>query len=986
MLEDKNRFVHLINRFVHYRIVIYQYLCARLFQILTNVYQNLTKKRNCIMMKKSFFAFVAMIGLAASLSSCQDWGLMDPEPGTDVYPTRQKLETYSFNESANLKEMAYVKSFDEGVAIVQDDSLYNQSLHLKGALVQLTNPLTAVKLQNGAGFTFWLRAPKGQENTHMLSLADGTSLLPATGIQGLEDGYQHFVGVQVKKTGFNIYIDGAAVVATNDSENEALIAAINSATEITFGSPNDEFWIDDVTFFRNQMTEKDMARPNIKKGDVKLPDPVYFNDFNSGAGDAEIIGGGSFRNDDTPGFKKVFQNVTGGKRQNYLLLPSHVLSHSADTKKMTIGVWVNAANAGASSDYMWAPLFMAYAAAPNNGENTFPMFACQYRGVLQVNNNGWTDYTDVQNVEGANKLYHDATDWLADKQWHYYTVVFNEENAKVYFDGKVVNEWQMDGTTNTQMGLFTNGADLKYVCLGGNQAWNWGDNDPGFAFDDIAIYNDALSGSQIEKIIADKPTGGSGGGISLPSPVFFSDFSNTSGLTIVGGGSFTKDSNKYFGDVFQNVTGGMRQNYLLLPEDALSHSTESNQMSIGVWVNAANAGASADYMWAPLFTAYGAAPNNGENTFPMFACQYRGVLQVNNDGWTDYTDQQNLAGANILYHNETDWLADKEWHYYTAVFDGENARVYFDGVLKNEWQMDGTTNTQMGLFRKGADLKYICLGGNQAWNWGDNDPGFAFDDIAIYDVALSPTDIQNIMTVKMGGGVSGPTPYYRNTFDNTSDLQIIGGGSFATDPVHGKIFQNITGGMRQNYLLLPEDLLTHSAESEQLSISVWVNAAKAGASSDYMWAPLLMAYGAAPANGENTFPMFACQYRGVLQVNNDGWTDYTDAQNVAGSNTLYHNETDWLADKEWHLYTVVFNDENAKVYFDGVLKNEWQMDGTTNTQKGLFRKGGDLKYICLGGNQAWNWGDNDPGFAFDDIQFFDFALKEADIQAILKQY
>ena len=34
--EDKNRFVHLINRFVHHRIIIYQYLCARLFQILTN--------------------------------------------------------------------------------------------------------------------------------------------------------------------------------------------------------------------------------------------------------------------------------------------------------------------------------------------------------------------------------------------------------------------------------------------------------------------------------------------------------------------------------------------------------------------------------------------------------------------------------------------------------------------------------------------------------------------------------------------------------------------------------------------------------------------------------------------------------------------------------------------------------------------------------------------------------------------------------------
>jgi hypothetical protein len=45
---------------------------------------------------------------------------------------------------------------------------------------------------------------------------------------------------------------------------------------------------------------------------------------------------------------------------------------------------------------------------------------------------------------------------------------------------------------------------LKYVCLGGNQAWNWGDNDPGFAFDDVAIYNVALTVDQIKLIISKK--------------------------------------------------------------------------------------------------------------------------------------------------------------------------------------------------------------------------------------------------------------------------------------------------------------------------------------------------------------------------------------------------------------------------------------------------------------------------------------------------
>lgn len=61
--------------------------------------------------KKSFMAFVGMIGLLASLASCSDWGQMDPAAGTDVYPTREKLSTLNFNESTSLEELGYVQSY-----------------------------------------------------------------------------------------------------------------------------------------------------------------------------------------------------------------------------------------------------------------------------------------------------------------------------------------------------------------------------------------------------------------------------------------------------------------------------------------------------------------------------------------------------------------------------------------------------------------------------------------------------------------------------------------------------------------------------------------------------------------------------------------------------------------------------------------------------------------------------------------------------------
>lgn len=230
------------------------------------------------------------------------------------------------------------------------------------------------------------------------------------------------------------------------------------------------------------------------------------------------------------------------------------------------------------------------------------------------------------------------------------------------------------------------------------------------------------------------------------------------GEKAVGNGKFTQaeeGSNEYFQDWYSNDGSAKRASYCLLPEDVLAHSAKTEALTIGVWVRAQAEAASTNYMWAPLFTAYGDAPTADGNTWPMLAFQYRGVLQVNCAGWSNYVDAQNIAGTNTLYHGDADPLADKYWHYYTAVFNGENAKVYIDGVLKNEWDAskdyvdensaNQTETTQKGLFSNGADLKYVCLGGNQAWNWNDNDAPFDFARMFIKNKALSAGEIATLM-------------------------------------------------------------------------------------------------------------------------------------------------------------------------------------------------------------------------------------------------
>src|SRR5574344_304475 len=237
---------------------------------------------------------------------------------------------------------------------------------------------------------------------------------------------------------------------------------------------------------------------------------TYQNDFSSSKqSELTIHGGGSFVTTDAT-FKNVFQNVnTSQQRTNYLLINEAVLGHSTETKELTIVFSTNRRTETTSTNYSWAPLFMAYGTEPASTGNTWPMLALQYRLVAQVNCNGWSDFTDALNDAKANTLYQNSLDWLADGAWHYFTAVFTTTTCKIYVDGELKNSWTMDGTSDGQVisGLFSNGADLKYICLGGNQAWDWKDNDAAFKYARLYVSNKAKTADEIKTIIAaDKTT------------------------------------------------------------------------------------------------------------------------------------------------------------------------------------------------------------------------------------------------------------------------------------------------------------------------------------------------------------------------------------------------------------------------------------------------------------------------------------------------
>lgn len=202
------------------------------------------------------------------------------------------------------------------------------------------------------------------------------------------------------------------------------------------------------------------------------------------------------------------------------------------------------------------------------------------------------------------------------------------------------------------------------------------------------------------------------------------------GCSVVGSGTFGADG-------FTNVGAASRTNYLLLPTDLMSHSADTKEMSVAIKVKGSSG---YDALYCPLFACYAAAPADGENTFPMFIIQSRGLCQVNCSGYCDFGGDYNDADSNA---ESVSYLANDDWHVVAFTATEKNVVIYVDGVVANSWTIDGTDGQNIsGLFSAGSSLVYNCLGGNQAWAWEDKDMAATFAWVKVYDKALTADEVK----------------------------------------------------------------------------------------------------------------------------------------------------------------------------------------------------------------------------------------------------
>ena len=267
---------------------------------------------------------------------------------------------------------------------------------------------------------------------------------------------------------------------------------------------------------------------------------------------------------------------------------------------------------------------------------------------------------------------------------------------------------------------------------------------------------------------------------TLPNPVLSIDFegivsAQDLGAEQVGTGMFVQSEDTNFGTYYQNNPEGViasHQNYLIVPTTAFTdcQAKSKEQFTIAFWMNGYVANEkqgtdAAGHYYSTAIAAYSQTDSYKTFSWPMFSARTRRTLQINCAGWSDYTPEENVNGANVE-SNEWIWTKqvetgetdaegnpvlaatsfDENWHYVAITFNGLNAKYYVDGEIMNEWN---ATNNSYYFVQQMGVLNAIYLGDCGPF-WQDKDGAYAYDDIAFYATELTKEQMELIINMKRG--------------------------------------------------------------------------------------------------------------------------------------------------------------------------------------------------------------------------------------------
>ncbi|MCK5613297.1 hypothetical protein KAR91_66110, partial [Candidatus Pacearchaeota archaeon] len=320
------------------------------------------------------------------------------------------------------------------------------------------------------------------------------------------------------------------------------------------------------------------------------------------------------------------------------------------------------------------------------------------------------------------------TDLVTDGKWHHIAIVVEDDGSpdcsevKIYVDGHLETlSYCVAGPINTvedsdvYIGSRIDGSNYRYKGL----------------IDDVRIYDKGLSDAEIGRIYSEYAkipvSHWTFDSQNAATPPVSSDEMGINDATIEGDAE-VDTTKKIIGSGSLYIDGSVTDDYAnILDDDSL---TPTDQITLSFW------------LWNVNNSAYA-------GIYKYASCPTSRAYYVNARGHISWHVFSSLNEGDTIVSNST--VPYNAWHHVAVTFDRGQAAVYLDGVLDASGQMSVSSIMN--------DAQPLMIGGYYSYCSGTVFQGVTdcyFDDVRMYDKALTAVEIRDIYNIeKTGGGING---------------------------------------------------------------------------------------------------------------------------------------------------------------------------------------------------------------------------------------
>jgi hypothetical protein len=423
----------------------------------------------------SFLAIVGLLGL----ESCEEWGQMDPAAGNQVFPKLEKLAEYDFD--SGFPEDAVLGVYDGGQEpTIVTDEFKGKVAEIAGGYAQFPNPVFGASIQKGVSFTFWIKTTADNLTSPIFAInnGDGTEKFfftpngwlsysrdgstfdinnPASSVTDLLSPDEwHYLSLIVNTDGYIIYVDGEQKMNESQSAVDAeslklvddfdFLGVIDAFVRLPYlslgyDSPGNSqtLWIDDFNVYRNIITEKQTAVPEVSEVGEPYQFPPrgtvgYYKLNGNFVNSLNELQGGEFVTVEAQATPSDFEvdpvrgavwhqqeGWTGHDNGWAYTQFTNPLKGKAAEEGVSISMWINPPALN-----WWDQIFVL-----NDGTSKFWFNAIGYLGY-----NGTGGYLDCQQNTDENAL--------VPGEWTFVTINVTNSGFEVYYNG----EFKFDNENN----------------------------------------------------------------------------------------------------------------------------------------------------------------------------------------------------------------------------------------------------------------------------------------------------------------------------------------------------------------------------------------------------------------------------------------------------------------------------------------------------------------------------------------------------------